>query len=66
MPTNHIIGGFVTQGLGKQSWWVDSATLLDYGHKFMVSLHVMNNKSYSTWVLPYCNFVGYLSVVNSL
>ena len=43
----------------------DSTALLDYGHQFMGSLHVVDSKS-KNWALSHCYLHRVLSVVDSL
>ena len=45
MSINHIISEISKLRIGKVILIGDSTTLLDYGHRFMGSLHVVDSRS---------------------
>ena len=45
MLIDHIISGICNSRIGEVVLISDSTTLLDYGHQFMGSLHVVDSKS---------------------
>ena len=65
MSVNHIINEIYNSNIRKVILLDDNTTLLDYGHRFMGSLHAVDSKSWIQ-VLFRCNFMRYWSAVNSL
>ena len=45
MSVNHIISEICNSKIGEVILIGDNTTMLDYGHRFMESLHAMDNRS---------------------
>ena len=66
MSTDHVISGIYNLRIEEVILIDDNTTLLDYGHRFMESLHTVDSRSQTPSFRLVVIYIGCWSVVDSL